>query len=168
MRAKGARVATPTLVALFAIVCDAIFHVLVIAILTSVVQDTCLMTLKRLFFLGIGWFFVGLGILGIILPILPAVPFFIVSVWAFSKSSPALAEKLRRHPLFGHYIVAWEKHGVIPIKPKVLAIFFMSCSAIYTIFFSNVPTWFMYSFCGVLLAVGIFILSRPSHPPQES
>jgi uncharacterized protein len=129
-------------------------------------QDTPVMTLKRLFFLAIGWFFVGLGVLGIVLPILPAVPFFIVSVWAFSKSSPALAEKLRKHPLFGHYIVAWEKHGVIPIKPKILAIFFMSCSGIYTVYFSDAPMWFKYGFSATLIAVGIFILSRPSNPPQ--
>jgi uncharacterized protein len=123
------------------------------------------MTLKRLFFLGIGWFFVGLGVLGIVLPILPAVPFFIVSVWAFSKSSPEMAERLRNQPLVGKYIREWEDHRVIPIKAKTLALVMMTGSAIYTAFFSGLPMWFITGFCGILLIVGIYIATRASRPP---
>jgi uncharacterized protein len=119
----------------------------------------------RLFYLGLGWLCVGLGILGIIMPILPTTPFLLVAVWAFSKSSPALAEQLRNHPVAGSYIRNWQDHGVIPRKAKVLAIVMMSAMGIYLAGFSGLPGWAALVACAVLIAVGVYILSRPDQPP---
>jgi uncharacterized protein len=85
----------------------------------------------RYFYLGLGWLSVGLGIVGIILPILPTTPFLLVAVWAFSRSSPEMAEKLRNHPQAGPYIRDWQDYGVIPMTGKVLAIIMMSAMGIY-------------------------------------
>ena len=48
------------------------------------------MQLKRLFFLIIGCVSLGLGCVGIVLPILPTVPFFLLTVFCFSQSSQRL------------------------------------------------------------------------------
>ena len=68
----------------------------------------------RPFYIGIGWICVGLGILGIVFPLFPSSPFLLVAIWAFSKSSPELAEKIRNHPVAGPAIRAWQDEGVIP------------------------------------------------------
>ena len=119
----------------------------------------------RLFYLGLGWLSVALGVVGIILPILPTTPFLLVAVWAFSKSSPELAEKLRNHPKAGPYIRAWQDHGVIPPMGKALAVTMMSVMGIYFAGFSILPGWAALLVCVVLVAVGVYILSRPSKPP---
>jgi uncharacterized protein len=121
----------------------------------------------RLFYLGLGWLCVGLGILGIIMPILPTTPFLLVAVWAFSKSSPALAEKLRNHPVAGPYIRNWQDHGVIPRKAKVLAIFMMAAMGTYLAGFSGLPGWAALAACAILIAVAAYILTRPDQPPTE-
>ena len=48
------------------------------------------MKLKRLIFLILGFVCLGLGCIGIVLPILPTVPFFLVTVFCFAKSSQRL------------------------------------------------------------------------------
>lgn len=48
------------------------------------------MTLKRLIFLILGCLCLGLGCVGIVLPILPTVPFFLATVFCFANSSEKL------------------------------------------------------------------------------
>lgn len=122
------------------------------------------MTALRLFYLGFGWLSVGLGIIGIILPILPTTPFLLVAMWAFSRSSPELAEKLRNHPSAGPYIRAWQDHGAIPVLGKVLAVSMMSVMGIYLAGFSVLPGWAAVPACLGLIAIGVYIITRPGMP----
>jgi uncharacterized protein len=124
------------------------------------------MTAVRIFYLGLGWLSVGLGIVGVILPILPTTPFLLVAVWAFSRSSPELAEKLRNHPKAGPYIRAWQDHGAIPVVGKVLAVTMMTVMGIYLAGFSVLPSWVALVACVGMFAVGIYIVTRPSMPPR--
>jgi uncharacterized protein len=124
------------------------------------------MTAIRIFYLGLGWLSVGLGIIGIILPILPTTPFLLVAVWAFSRSSPELAEKLRNHPKAGPYIRAWQDHGAIPVVGKVLAVTMMTVMGIYLAGFSVLPGWAALVACVGMFAVGIYIVTRPNMPPS--
>jgi uncharacterized protein len=126
------------------------------------------MNALRLFYLGLGWLSVGLGLVGVILPIFPTTPFLLVALWAFSKSSPELAEKLRQHKIAGPYIRAWQDHGVIPSTAKALAIVMMSVVGVYLAGFSNLPGWLAVLVCSVLVAVGVFIITRPGKPPPNS
>ncbi len=48
------------------------------------------MKLKQLFFLVIGCLSLALGCVGIVLPVLPTVPFFLVTVFCFANSSQRL------------------------------------------------------------------------------
>ena len=119
----------------------------------------------RYIYLALGWFSVGLAIIGIILPVLPTVPFLLVAVWAFSKSSPVLAERIRNHKTFGPLVRDWQDHGAIPFKAKALAVFMMSCTGGYLLFYGHAPQWLAVSICVAMACVAIFIVSRPTKPP---
>ncbi|WP_419174063.1 YbaN family protein [Desulfosediminicola sp.] len=47
---------------------------------------------------------IGLGVLGVFLPVLPTVPFFILATILSFRSSPKLRRWLLRHPQFGEAI----------------------------------------------------------------
>lgn len=120
--------------------------------------------LARPLLIGVGWAFVGLGILGIIMPIFPTTPFLLLALWAFSKSSPELAERIRNHRLAGPYIRAWQDHGIIPAKAKAIAVVMMAAMLAYLQFVASVPVWAVSLAGAVLLAVAIYIITRPSRP----
>ena len=61
--------------------------------------------------LALGIFFFILGIMGILLPVIPQVPFFVMSLLFFSLVYPplgkALRRFLRRHPKIAHAYKKW-------------------------------------------------------------
>ncbi len=118
--------------------------------------------LRRPLLLGTGWLCVGLGIIGIIMPLFPTTPFLLVAVWAFSRSSPEMAERIRSHRLAGKYVRDWEDEGVIPLGAKIIAVVMMSAMFGYLYFGSGAPAWAVISAGIVMAGAGAYVLSRPS------
>jgi len=115
-----------------------------------------------------GWVFVGTGVVGAFLPVLPTTPFMILALWMFSKSSDRFHYWLYNHRIFGPPLHKWQEHRVIPPLAKLASISMMTASLIYIIFWSPVPLW------GIVITVLImayaiwFILSKPSYPPANT
>lgn len=122
-------------------------------------------TLARPAFLALGWASVGLGIVGVIFPVLPTTPFLLVALWAFSRSSPELAERIRNNPRLGPYIRDWEEFGVIPPKAKLLAMAMMAGSFAYLWFGTAAPAWAAILVAAILAAIAAYILTRPGRRP---
>ena len=69
---------------------------------------------------------VAIGVLGVVLPGLPASPLFIASVWFFSRSSPRLERWVLGLPGVGQ-LVADHRSGLgVPARVKVVAIAMMA------------------------------------------
>lgn len=115
----------------------------------------------RLLWLGCGFFAVFLGIIGLLLPVMPTVPFLLVATWAFARSSPALNEKILRHPTIGPTILAWQQRGAIGRSSKIYAILAMS-GGVALALWASIPVWLVLCQATVCTAVGIYILTRPS------
>jgi len=67
-------------------------------------------------------FFVGLGIVGTILPLMPGFVFFILALWAFRNGSPALEQRLLSNRVIGPKLQDWDENRQIPLKIKWIAI----------------------------------------------
>jgi len=88
------------------------------------------MIISRVFLKVIGLFFVGLAILGVVLPILPTTPFLLVAAGCFAKSSPSLHQKLLDNKTFGPLINDWQRYRTIPKKAKRIALLTMILSLV--------------------------------------
>ena len=114
-----------------------------------------------LIYRAIGWAAVGLATAGVFLPVLPTTPFLLVAAWAFAKSSPELAERLRNHPRFGPFLRDWHERGAVPVKAKATAIVLMTASfGILTLTTRNV--WILAGVGATLTAVAIYLVTRPN------
>jgi hypothetical protein len=70
-----------------------------------------------------------LGLVGIVVPGLPTVPFLLLAAWAAGRGWPALEAWLLAHPRHGPVIRRWRDHGAIPRRAKWLASAMMLASA---------------------------------------
>lgn len=115
----------------------------------------------RLIMLVVGWISLGLGILGIFLPLLPTTPFVLLAASCFSKSSPRLHSRLLNQPLLGPVIQNWEREGSISQNAKgtatVLMIVPFVCSQLA---FNFSPLLTIILVCIGLMAL-TFIWTRP-------
>jgi len=127
-------------------------------------EDTLLSGTARFVLLGLGWLFVGLGTLGILLPLLPTTPFLLLAAWAFARSSRRFHDWLYRHPRFGPALRAWRDHRAVPLRAKVVAILVMAASLSYVMFLTRNPLWVSLVMAGVMLPVALWLTTRPSRP----
>ena len=121
----------------------------------------------RIVFLLLGFVFVGLGVVGAVLPILPTTPLMILALACFSRSSKQFHDWLYNHRIFGPPLQQWDRYRVIPVFAKVMAVSAMSGSLVYVIAFSEIQIFAAIS-VGLFMVYGAwFILSKPSYPPER-
>ena len=74
---------------------------------------------KRGLFIVAGTIFLGLGGVGIILPILPTTPFLLLSAACYYKGSERLHQWVLNNRWFGSYIRNYQEGKGIPLKTKL-------------------------------------------------
>ena len=111
---------------------------------------------------GLGLTSLVLGIVGIFLPVMPSTVFFIISLWAFSKSSVRMHRWLYTHSRFGPTLQAWHHHRMIPKRAKFLAVSCMALSvAIVALFVAT--SWILpVGIASILAPIAAYILTRKS------
>lgn len=118
----------------------------------------------RIAWKALGSVFVGIGFVGMFVPILPTTPFLLVAAGCYARGSPAARAKLLAHPKLGPPLRAWFDHGVVSRRAKVLAVSMMAASAAYAIWRTGgalVPALAIVTGVG---AVACWLLLRPETP----
>lgn len=110
-----------------------------------------------------GLFFVAVGIVGYILPVMPGTIFLIIAAACFARSSARLERWLVNHPRLGPSVKAWRTNGAIPRPIKVVAITSMIVSFGLLLLAHLSPVW-MAGAGVLLLACAIFVGTRPEGP----
>ena len=87
------------------------------------------MTLRSLLWRALALLSLALAFVGIVLPVLPTVPFLLLAAWAASKGWPALERWLLNHAHFGSHIRGWRERGAVSRRAKWLASVTMAASA---------------------------------------
>ncbi len=114
----------------------------------------------RPLWLIVGFVATALGLAGIVLPLVPATPFFLLAAFAFARSSPRFHDWLVNHPRIGPAIRDWQREGAISRKAKRLAMIAIVATFVLSLLL-GVPGWMLAVQGVVLLAVSVFILTRP-------
>lgn len=109
----------------------------------------------------------GLGIVGVVIPVLPTVPFILAATYAAARGSERLHTWLVTHPRFGPIIVTWQTQRAIPRYAKRLAIGSMVFCAVIIVVFAPL-LWVKIFSCAFMACVGTWIWLRPEPVPEET
>lgn len=116
--------------------------------------------------LGLG--FVGIGVAGLVLPVLPATPFFLLAAACFARASVRFYNWLLNHRVLGPTVREWQFHRSIPYRTKLWAIALMgSTIAISAIFFiTDGLVRSLLAVLGVLLAIWMWRIPSRDAPQR--
>jgi hypothetical protein len=115
--------------------------------------------MRRLLYLGLGFASVALGALGILLPLLPTVPFMLLAAFFFARSSSRLEAWIVDHPGFGPHVRAWRESGAIGPAGKRAAFIAFAFSAVLGLVLLPFP-WLLAPAAAALIG-GSWIATRP-------
>ncbi|HEB93358.1 MAG TPA: DUF454 domain-containing protein [Gammaproteobacteria bacterium] len=79
--------------------------------------------MPKFILISLGFLFVALGGLGLVLPVMPTTPFLLLAAACFARSSPRFHDWLLNIHVFGSLIKNWQETRSIPKKTKLVAIF---------------------------------------------
>ena len=108
----------------------------------------------------LAWAALALGMVGIVLPGLPTVPFVLLSAYAAARGSARLHAWLLAHPRFGPVIRDWQAEGAVSRRAKWLATGMMALAAV--VMFLTAPRWWMAAIgTGIMAIVDAWLWTRP-------
>jgi len=115
--------------------------------------------IKNALWVTFGTIFLGLGIIGIVLPLLPTTPFLLLTAWCYYNGSPKLHEWLINHKWFGDYIKNFQEKKGIPRKAKIISIAMLWITIGFSMVFIVDYLLLHIVLAGIAVAVTVYILS---------
>jgi len=118
--------------------------------------------LLRWILISCGWIAVAGGVVGIFLPLLPTVPFLLLAVACFSRSSERFHRWLVEHNHLGPLLRDYLRGAGIPLRAKTIAVVMVCVSfAATTILFAR-DFWLKALLIAVAVGVTLYLLSLPT------
>lgn len=114
----------------------------------------------RSVWLLLGFLFTGVAFVGVVLPLLPTVPFLLLAAFSFARSSDRFHDWLMNHRTLGPPIRDWRRDGAIKRRAKWLAT--VSIFAAFGISLAlGLKVWVLAVQAAALAGVMVFIWTRP-------
>ena len=115
----------------------------------------------RIVYIALGHLCMALGVVGIVLPVLPTVPFILLASVCYARGSRKFYSWLMNHRYFGPPLRDWNATRSLPARTKLFAVTLIALSAGWSIVFL-IPLlavkWFVGICCAVVASYLLFII----------
>jgi uncharacterized membrane protein YbaN (DUF454 family) len=108
----------------------------------------------------LGWLFLAVGVVGVVLPLVPGTLFLILAAACFTRSSPRFEAWLLHHPTLGPPVRQWRATGSIPRRVKIFAVASLALSW-GLVLWAEPPTFVPPLTLAIFCAVAAYIVTRP-------
>jgi uncharacterized membrane protein YbaN (DUF454 family) len=123
--------------------------------------------LKSRVYLTAGFIMVGLGVVGIPMPLLPTTPFLLVAAYCFARGSPRWHEWLLTHRILGAYITAFRRGRGLTAGQKWRIAALLTVTLLITALIA--PYWYgraLATFIWVTALIGLFLYPSAANLPR--
>lgn len=122
--------------------------------------------LARWFWLLAAYAALALGVIGVVIPGLPTVPFILLASFCAARGSLRLHRWLHAHRTFGPIIGDWEREGAVSRRAKWMAVLMMSACAV--VMFATAPKrWMAMLGAAIMAVVAVWLWRRPEPAREE-
>lgn len=122
----------------------------------------------RPFFLVIGTFFVGLGVVGMFIPILPTTPFLLLAAACYARSSDRFLHWLLENRWFGAYIRNYREGRGMTRDTKLLILLALWLTLGFSAAFAASTWWLRLLLLAIGVGVSLHVYKlrtyEPGHP----
>jgi len=122
--------------------------------------------LKKHVLVVCGTLSVGLGLIGIFVPVLPTTPFLLLAAYCYGRSSSRFYDWLMSNPWFGEYIRNYHEGRGIPLKQKFFSITMLWLTIGYAAWFVIPLWWARLILLGVATGVTIHLVRVKTFRPE--
>ncbi|NCC51272.1 MAG: DUF454 domain-containing protein [Spartobacteria bacterium] len=109
---------------------------------------------------------VGLGTVGVVVPLLPTTPFLLLAAACFVRSSDRLYAWLIHHKWFGYYIRNYREHKAITQRAKMVTLTLLWGTIGYAIMFAASAWWLRALLAAIALGVSAHVCCLKTLTPQ--
>ncbi len=121
----------------------------------------------RVLFNILGTVSLGLGVLGIFLPLLPTTPFLLLAAFCYVRGSPRMHHWLLSHRMLGPYIRDFQSGRGIPLRTKVIALTLMWLSLAWSAWVMPIP-WARWLLLIPGIGVTIYLVRTPTRRTPDN
>ncbi|MCB1738154.1 MAG: MEKHLA domain-containing protein [Gammaproteobacteria bacterium] len=121
--------------------------------------------MNRTINLLLGWLFFATGFVGIFLPLLPTVVFWILAAWFFARSAPHWRDRIYAHPQFGPPVRDFLQCGVLSRRGKAFAVGGIAFGLSLSYLIWSPPPVAGWTLLIVMPLLVIWLLTRPERLP---
>ena len=122
---------------------------------------------RSLLYVTGGWACLGLALLGVLLPVLPATPFVLLASWCFYRGSPRIHAWLHRSRTFGPMLDDWHRYRGIRRTVKHRAVVMVAATVAVSLFYASLPGWMRYVVIA-LVATGLYVIWTVPTLPDDT
>ncbi len=119
----------------------------------------------QILFIALGTFFVGVAVVGILIPVLPTTPFLLIAAALYARSSVKFYNWLINNKVFGRYIRDYREGKGIPLKVKITILALLWITIGFSAFFTGI---FWIKFLLVIVAIGVTIHITGIEPKDKA
>ncbi len=130
-------------------------------------KQTMIKPIKKALLISAGIVSVGLGVLGIFLPLLPTTVFLLIAAACFARSSDRLYNWLLNHKWFGAYIKNWREHKALPRRTKIVILMVLWVTLIISAAIGTHVLWVRLLLLLVGIGVTLFITRMRTLPENQ-
>ncbi|EGO65493.1 DUF454 family protein [Acetonema longum] len=88
-------------------------------------------------YVGLGVLFLGLGAIGVVVPLLPTVPLLLLASYFFTKGSDRLHAWFLSTSIYRNHLQEFERNWALPLKSKIYILTFSTSMMLLPVFMTD-------------------------------
>ena len=123
--------------------------------------------IKKYFYITLGFITLGLGLIGVILPILPTTPFLLVTSFCFAKGSERFHSWFTNTNIYKKHLESFVKERAMTLKQKVVLLSFVNFMLAFPLILVDVLPMRITIIVLIIIKLYYFIFRVKTITPEE-